>query len=76
MDLYYIYYSCVASGTTCTAAGWGLISERGVASEELKEVKTIQTLRPEVKACVEQYLFTMLDLEIKKKYHPWLWIYL
>ena len=41
MDLYYIYYSCVASGTTCTAAGWGLISERGVASEELKEVKTI-----------------------------------
>ncbi len=37
----YIYYSCVGSGTTCTAAGWGLISERGVASEELKEVKTI-----------------------------------
>jgi len=27
-----------APGQTCTAAGWGLISEKGVASEELKEV--------------------------------------
>jgi len=28
-----------APGQTCTAAGWGLVSEKGVASEELKEVK-------------------------------------
>jgi len=27
-----------APGQTCTAAGWGLISEKGIASEELKEV--------------------------------------
>ena len=28
-------------GQTCTAAGWGLISEKGLASEELKEVRKI-----------------------------------
>ena len=27
------------SGQTCTAAGWGLVSEKGLASEELKEVR-------------------------------------
>ena len=26
-------------GRTCTAAGWGLVSEKGLASEQLKEVK-------------------------------------
>ena len=29
---------CCTAGSSCTAAGWGLLSERGTEAEELKEV--------------------------------------